>query len=81
MYELKMAKFMYLYYHYKLPRNFDQYIKSAATNHKYVRPTTSIAKKRFNLERQNLLYGQCSCSFNGAKIWNKIPLDLKMLSY
>ena len=74
-----MAKFMHLYYHHKLPQNFDQYIKSAATHHKYV--TRSITNKSFNLQRQNLSYGQCSCNFSGVKIWNKISLVLKMLSY
>ena len=51
----------------------------AATHHRYV--TRSIKNKSFYLQKQNLSYGQCSCSFNGIKIGNKIPLDLKMLSY
>ena len=46
-YKLEMAKFMYLYYHHRLPQNFEQYIKPAATHHKYV--TRSITNKSFYL--------------------------------
>ena len=74
-----MAKFMYLYYHHKLPQNFDQYIKTSRSHQIYV--TRSITNKCFYLQRQNLSYGQYSCSFKGIKIWNKIHLDLKILSY
>ena len=59
-----MAKLMHLYYYHNLPQNFDQYIKSTATDHhKYV--TRSITNKSFYLRRQNLSYGQSSGSFNG----------------
>ena len=59
-------------------KKVNQYIKSAAT-HKYV--SRLITNKSFYLQKQNLSYGQCSYSFNEVKIWNKIPLDLKMVSH
>ena len=41
----------------------------------------SVTNKSFYLQRQNLSYGQCSYSFNGVKIWDKIPLNLKILHH
>ena len=76
-FELEIAKFMYSYYHSKLPENFDNYFKYASKLHDY--NTRSITADNFYLERAKTRNGQRSCSYIGVKIWNKISPTFKQL--
>ena len=78
-YELEIAKFMHLYYNKHLPENFDHYFKSAGNHHSY--STRSISNQNYYQERYNLTFSQSSCSYNGVKVWNKIPLAMKKLTF
>ena len=78
-YQLETAKFMHLYYHKHLPENFNQYFKSASKHHSY--STRSISNQNYYQERYNLTFTQSSCCYNGVKIWNKIPLSIKKLTF
>ena len=77
-YQLELAKFMYLYHHNRLPENFNHYFKSAKNHHSYT--TRSISNQNYYLERLNFHCSQTSCNFTGVKLWNKIPFELKNLS-
>ena len=74
-YELEIAKFMHLYNNKHLSKNFDHYFKSAGNHHSY--STRSISNQNYYQERYNLTFSQSSCSYNGVKVWNKIPLAMK----
>ena len=76
--ELEMVKFMHSYYHKKLPAAFDEYFKPATIHHNYT--TRSTTNQNYFLQRMNTNRGQSSCSFAGTKIWNTIPLEIKLLS-
>ena len=78
-YELEIAKFMHSYYNKHLPENFDHYFKSASNHHSY--STRSISNQNYYQERYNLTFSRSSCSYNGVLMWNKIPLDIKKLSF
>ena len=78
-YELEIAKFMHLHYNKHLPENFDHYFKSASNHHSY--STRSISNQNYYQERYNLTFSQSSCSYNGVKVWNKIPLAIKKLTF
>ena len=72
-YEHKMAKFMYLYYHHKLSQNFDQYIKPAATHHKYV--TRSITNKTFYCICKDKIYHMA----NALAVLMELKFGIKFL--
>ena len=74
-YELKIAKFMYYFYHRMLFEIFDKYFKSGNTQHSY--NTRSIASDGYYLERAITKNGQLSCTYAEVKTWNKIPLNIK----
>ena len=76
-FELEIAKFMYSFYHSKLPENFDNYFKYASKLHDY--KTRSIIPNNFYLERGNTRNGQRSCSYIGVKIWNNISPTFEQL--
>ena len=76
-FELEIAKFMYSYYHSKLPKNFDNYFKYAGKHHDY--KTRSITADNFYLERAKTRNGQRSCSYIGVKIGNNISPTFKQL--
>ena len=76
-FEPKIAKFMYSYYHSMLPENFDNYFKYASQPHDY--KTKSITADNFYLKRAKPRNGQRSCSYIGVKIWNNVSPTFKQL--
>ena len=46
-FELEIAKFMYLFHHYKIPENFNSYFKTASHQHTHL--TRSITNKNYFL--------------------------------
>ena len=74
-YELETAKFMHSFYHRMLSENFNTYFRSSNAQHSH--NTRSITSDGYYLERVSTKSGQLSCIYAGAKIWNKIPLDIK----
>ena len=77
-YELEIAKFMHSFYHGMHPVNFLNFFKSSKTQHSYNTRTT--ASDGYYLERAYTKRRQLSCTYEGVKIWNKLPLDAKKLS-
>ena len=78
-FELEIAKFMHSFHHNKIPENFNSYFRTASQQHTHL--TRSITNKNYFLKRVNTKYGQSSFNFHGVKIWNKIPLLNKSLSW
>ena len=74
-YELEIAKFMHCFYHGLLPENFNNHFKSANTQHSH--NTRTAALDGYYLERVNTKSGQLSCIYEGVKVRNKIPIELK----
>ena len=58
-YELEIAKFMHSFFHGLLPENFNNYSKSANTQHSH--NTRTVASNDYYLERVNTKSGQLSC--------------------
>ena len=56
-YELEIAKFMHSFYHGLLPENFNNYFKSANTQHSH--NTRTVASDGYYLERVNTKSGSC----------------------
>jgi len=56
---------MYLYYHKKLPKLFEQYFTSVVTVHKY--KTRSATKNNYYLNFINSNMAKKAMQFNGAK--------------
>ena len=77
-YELEMAKFMHSFHHKRLPSVFDNYFKYLSLQHHYI--TRSTSNKNLYLQRMKTHRGLTSFSYNGIKIWNKIPINIKLLS-
>ena len=77
-FELKIAKFRYSYYHSMLPEYFDNYCKYASKHHDY--KTRSITANNFYLERAKTRNGLRSCSYIAVKICNLTRLTKKGLS-
>ena len=76
LYELKMAKFMHYFHHKRLPSVFKDYFKYLSLQHHHI--TRSISNKNLYLRRIKMHRGQTSFSYNGIKIWNKIPINIKL---
>ena len=77
-YELEITKFMHSFYHGMLPVNFNNFPKSAKTQHSY--NTGTAASDGYDLERAYTKREQLSCTYEGVKIWNISPLHAKKLS-
>ena len=76
-FKLQMGKFMYSFYHQILPENFNYFFSSVSNYHNY--HTKSVTKNNFFIPRMNTRYGQTACSHTGAKLWNNISPNLKLL--
>ena len=77
-YELEMAKFMHSFHHKRLPSVFDNYFKYLSLQHHHI--TRSTSNKNLYLQQMKTHRGLTSFSYNGIKIWNKIPINIKLLS-
>ena len=54
-FKLEIAKLMHLFYHNKLPENFNFYVRTAS--HQHTHSTRSITNKNYFLKRVNIKYG------------------------
>jgi len=70
---------MYLYYHKKLPKLFEQYFTSIATVHKY--KTISATNNNYYLNSINSNMAKKAMQFNGIKLWNNLPLEWREFSF
>ena len=61
-----------------LPDNFKNYYKSVKNVHNY---HTRSSETNFFLPRFNSKIGHKSLSFQGSKLWTKLPLCLKNISH
>ena len=77
-FKLEMGKFVHSFYYQNLSDNFKNYFSSAYTQHSCT--TRSLTNKNYFIERVNTKYRQSSCAYNGAKIWNNIPSEMKNMS-
>ena len=73
-----MAKFMHSFHHKRLPSVFDDYVKYLSLQHHHT--TRSISNKNLYLQRMKTHRGLTSFTYNGIKICNKIPINIKLLS-
>ena len=73
-----MAKFTHSFHHKRLPSVFDDYFKHLSLQHHHI--TRSISNKNLYLQRMKTHRGLTSFSYNGIKIGNKIPINIKLLS-
>ena len=73
-----MAKFMHSFHYKRLPSEFVDYFKYLSLQHLHI--TRSISNKNLNLQRMKTHCGLTSFYYNGIKIWNKIPINIKLLS-
>ena len=78
MFKLEVGKFMHSFHHHTLPESFQSYFTPTNASHKYV--TRSVANKNYFIKRVNTQSGQSSCTYTGAKIWNDISQNLKLMS-
>lgn len=70
--------FMFKYYNKQLPTIFDDYFISVSNVHNY--NTRLSSKQAFSLPRVRTNYGIYNIRFAGAKVWNSLEPDLKLLS-
>ena len=69
---------MYDYHHKKLPEVFDSFFTKVHEVHSY--NTRLASKSSFALPKARTNFGKFNIRFNGSKVWNSIPSDVKMLS-
>ena len=75
-YHLYISSFVYECHNNLAPNRFSDYFTQVFDMHHYY--TRSVSNGDFFLERKNTLqYDLRSVCFNGAKIWNNIPLDIR----
>ena len=76
LHELLIAVFVYECHNNFAPSHFADYFTQ--TSHIHSHNTRSAARGDFFMVRKNTLqYGLRSISFNGAKIWNNIPPEIR----
>ena len=78
MFKLEVGKFMHSFHHQTLPESFQSCFTPTNTSHKYV--TRSVTNKHYFIKRVNTQCGQSACTYIGAKIWNDISQNLKLMS-
>ena len=75
-YHLYLSSFVYECHNNLAPNHFSDYFTQVSDIHHH--NTRSASHGDFFLKRKNTLqYGLCSVCFDGAKIWNNIPLDIR----
>ena len=77
-YNLELAKFVYLYHYNALPEIFKNYFKHASEYHNY--STRYASNQNFFIPRMLTSQGQSSSLYIGPQIWNNISLDIRSLS-
>ena len=78
LFQLSVAKFMYLFYNVGLPNHFDNYFAEIASIHKYQTRLASLHK--YDLPRMKTTLGQLSLKYIGPKTWSNIPEKMKSSS-
>ena len=71
--KLNIGTFMYKYCNNLLPSTFNLLFKTNSENHSY---NTRFATN-FNIPNNKLEFGKKSISYQGVKIWNNIPKNIK----
>ena len=75
-YHLHVSSFVYECHNNLAPNHFSDYFTQVSDIHHH--NTRSASHGAFFLKRKNTFqYGLRSVCFNGAKIWNNIPLDIR----
>ena len=77
-FKLEVGKFMHSFHLHTLPESFQSYVTPTNASHKYV--ARSVTNKNYFIKRVNTQSGQSSCTYTGAKIWNDISQNLKLMS-
>ena len=78
LYLYELGLFMFKFNNNLLPDNFKNYYKSVKNVHNY---HTRSSETNFFLPRFNSKIGHKSLSFQGSKLWTKLPLSLKSISH
>ena len=74
---LQLAVFMYKFHNNLLPSVFDPYFNSVWMLHNY--NTTLSSKMTYVIPNVRTNYGTFNIRFQGAKVWNDISDDIKLL--
>ena len=71
--KLNIVTFMYKYCNNLLPSTFNLLFKTNSENHSY----NTRCATNFNIPKNKLEFGKKSISYQGVKIWNNIPINIK----
>ena len=77
LHKLALSKFMYQYYHDKLPDYFSEFFAVAEVTHRYVTRLRLNSNTNFRSIDCNKVSMQRSIRFTGPKIWEETPLRLR----
>ena len=77
-YQLEMAKFMFLYLSRKLPTVFNFYITSVNTVHTH--NTRNASRNNFYINSINSNTAKKALPFSGSQVWSQIPIAWKKFS-
>ena len=78
LFNLEIAKFMHGHHNHILPVCFSSFFQESGTNHSHY--TRSLAHMNYDTILCRTSRGQRSIRFYGPKLWNDIPLSIKMRS-
>jgi len=76
LYKLETAKIMHYIYTHEQPYNLSQYFSKSGCNHTYSTRNSTLANFSIPLYRTTKV--QQSYHYQGSKIWNSIPHDIKI---
>ena len=79
LYKLALSKFMYLYYHDKLPDYFSEFFAVAKVTHRYETRSRLNPNINFRPIDCNKVSMQRLIRFTGPKTWEEIPLRIREL--
>ena len=77
-YKLEVSKLMYKFKSKSLPICFNEYFVLPSKVHSY--STRFVAGDNYSLTRFNKSNSQRSIRYQGSKIWNELPADIKNIA-
>ena len=77
--KFQISIFMYKFHKNQLPAVFDSYFLSISKVHNY--STRLSSTHAYALPKARTNYGKFRIKFIGAKVWNALDADLKILSF
>ena len=77
-YELEIPKLMHCFHHKKLPSAFNNCYKYPSLQHNHITRSNSIENLYF--QQMKMHQGEISFFYNRIKMWNKISINIKLLS-